>query len=412
MRPQFDNFLPVDLPPSARNVALVIIFALSSVAAGAQETGDSEVVSGPDGATDSRKWRFSGDLRAGYNRAERDRDDGSSATSSSWLGRFRFRAGSNLNDWLAFNARVAASCSSDDCSPRLVFEPNIPKETTVDDGDITFDQLYVHGFRGERLDVAIGRLQTKFVARAGVFAKSLDRNDSNGFRINWTNGVHAAYRLEDKSIVHLILEYNDSDGPGNVKRGPMDFTDDGSRVGYFLAWENLERWGPITQRGIDVTYLPKALRKDGTQAGPVDDYLGVVARFASSHPFGAKGRRWMLAGEIGYAAETPTENAVGLPGDRDADGFAWTLAASLMDVWPTHSIGINYGRVDPGWLLSPQYRDNEELFEVRYLWRTERNLSVELRVRYREELERREVASRRQDELDGFARFTIGFGAE
>ena len=356
-----------------------------------------------------RIWRISGDMRAGFNRSEQENDDGSSETDSSWLGRFRLGAGANVNEWLVFNSRIATRCSSDECSPDFTLDPTIATRTSIDDGEITFDELYVHAFRLERFDIAIGRLQTKFVARAGVFAKSLDRNESNAFNVNWTDGVHATYHFADKSIFHLILEYNDSDGPSNVRRGPIDFTDDDSRVGYFLAWESLERWGPFTQRGLDLTYLPKSLFKDGTQAGPVDDYIGVVARFASSRPFREKGRRWNVAGEIGYAPETPTQAAVGLVGDSNADGLAWTFAASLMDVWPDHSFGVNYARVDAGWLLSPQYRDNEELFEVRYLWRKRQNLTFELRIRYRNELERRVDESRRRDEVDGFARFTIGF---
>ena len=354
-------------------------------------------------------WRTNGDLRVGYERAETDFRDGSSTTDSSGRGRFRIGGSYGISEKLSVNARLATSCTSDECDPSLTLDPSLDTRSTVDQGTVTFDELYLHLFRREHFDVALGRLQTKFVARAGVFAKSLDRNNGHGFNINWTDGIHGTYHLEDESILHFIAEYNDSDGPSSVRRGPLDFTDSDARVSYFVAWETQNRLGPFTQRGLDISYLPSALLKDGLQTGPIEDYVGIVARFASVRDFGTRGTRWNVAAEIGYAPETPTHAAVGLPGEGDADGFAFTIAASLMDLRPNHNIGLNYGRADAGWLLSPQYRDNEELIEIRYLWRRSRTLALEFRVRWREELEQLESQTQKQDEVDFFARFTMGF---
>lgn len=354
-------------------------------------------------------WRTSGDLRVGYVRAETDLGDGSSTTDSNWRGRFRLGGSYGISERLIANARLATSCTSDECDPDLTLDPSLDTRSTIDQGTLTFDELYLHLFRREQFDVAFGRLQTKFVARAGVFAKSLDRNNGNGFNVNWTDGIHGTYHLKDESILHMIAEYNDADGPSSIRRGPLNFADSDARVSYFLAWETQNRLGPFTQRGLDISYLPSALLKDGVQTGPIEDYVGIVARFASARDFGTRGARWNVAGEIGYAPETPTRAAVELPGEGDADGFAWTFAASLMDLWPNHSIGINYGRVDAGWLLSPQYRDNEELHEIRYLWRKTRKLAIDIRVRWRKELEQQILETQKLDEVDFFARFTLGF---
>ncbi len=354
-------------------------------------------------------WQSRGDLRVGYVRAETDRRDGTTSTNSVWRGRFRIGGSLSINEWLIANARIATSCTSDKCNPSATLDPNLSTQTSIDEGDITFDEFYLHVFRRARFDIAFGRLQTKFVSRAGVFAKSLDRNNSNGFNVNWTDGVHGTYHLNDESIVHLIAEYNDKDGPSSVRRGPLDFSSSDARVSYFLGWETQNRFGPFTQRGFDITYLPNALLKDGTQTGPIEDYFGIVARGATSRPFGIKGRRWNIAAEIAYAPETPTSAAVGLPGEGDADGLAWAFAASLMDLWPNRSIGINYGRADAGWLLSPQYRDNEEHVEIRYLWRKRRNLALDFRVRGRRDLAQLVGEPDNRSELDFFARFTLGF---
>jgi hypothetical protein len=80
-----------------------------------------------------------------------------------------------------------------------------------------------------------------------------------------------------------------------------------------------------------------------------------------------------------------------------------------MDFTPSHSIGLNYGRTGAGWLLSPQYRENDELFEIRYQWRPSRLPLVEARVRWREELERRPGAVRKRDNFDFYVRLTWQF---
>jgi len=378
---------------------------------GSLDDSSGSIESAREAAEDllTQGWQIAGDMRIGFVRAERDERDGSVSTNSNLQGRFRIGGIYHINDWLLGNARIATACTSDRCGFDPTLDSTIDTQTSANEGEITFDQLYLHIFRRERFDIAFGRLQTKFVARAGVFAKSLDRNDSNGFNVNWTDGAHATYHFKNGSIIHFIPEYNDPDGPSNVKRFPLNFSSSDARVSYFVAWESQRRIGPITQRGFDVTYLPSALLKERIPTGPIEDYVGIVARMATARPFGTSGTRWNIAAEIGYAPETPTRAALGLPGLGDADGMAFTFAASLMDLRPNHSIGINYGRAAPGWLLSPQYRDNEELIEIRYLWRRSRILALDFRIRGRRDLVKPISEPQRRDEIDFFARFTVGF---
>ncbi len=354
-------------------------------------------------------WQRAGDFRFGYVRSEIDERDGSEGTTSDWRGRVRYGGKFKINEWLIFNARLAVACTSDDCDPELSLDPSDTQVLSVDQGTITFDEFYLHAFRLKRFDTAIGRVQTKFVTRAGVFAKSLDRNNSNAVNINWTDGIHGTYRLPNESIIHFIAEYNDKNGASNVRRSPLDFTRGSARWGYFASWESLKQRGPITQRGIDISYLPNSLLTEGDLSGPVDDYIGIVTRVATARPFGDKGRRWNVSGEIGYAPETPTKSALNLAGDGDVDGLAWAVTASIMDMWPEHSIGLNYARADAGWLLSPQYRNGEELFEARYMWRKENGSAIEVRVVWREELDQQVSQARKRDEFGFFARFTLGF---
>ncbi len=358
---------------------------------------------------DTHGWTFRGDMRAGYVSVDQDRRDGTDDSSSIWLGRFRIGGSYNIADKFVIGGRIASICSTDECDPGFEVDSTLPNSSTIDNGDITFDQLYVHSFRRDRFDIAVGRLQTKFVARAGVFAKSLDRNNSNNFNINWTDGLHGTLHLKEDSVVHVILENNATDGTGSVRRGPIDFADDDSRITYFLAWESLQRKGPFTQLGFDISYLPKSLLKDGSRSGRIEDYTGFVGRFATSWLDETSGPRLNIAGELAYAPETPTRTAMGLPGSGDTDGLAWNLTASVLDFRNNHNIGINYGRTDAGWLLSPQFRENEELIEIRYLWRPSRTRALEIRARLRNELLQLNGAIRKQEELDVYVRLTLGF---
>ena len=361
-------------------------------------------------AREIRGWHFRGDLRAGYTHTDTDSRDGTDLSSSEWRGRFRAGGSYNFSENLVVAGRLASPCSTEKCNPDLVLDGTLPTGSSINDGDITFDELYIHGFSRKKFDVAIGRLQTKFVSRAGVFAKSLDRNDSNGTNVNWTDGVHGILHVNNDWTGHLILQKNQADGTGNIRRGPIDFNHEDSRITYFLAAENVRRFGPINQQGFDITYMPRSLMKDGNRAGRIEDYIAVVGRFAASWPEGSTGPRLNIAGEIGYAPETPTRAAVGLVGNGDTDGLAWLVSASMVEFRPGHSVGINYGRADAGWLLSPQYRENEEAIEIRYMWRRSSNLALDIRGRWREELEQLTSAIRKREELNVFARFTLGFG--
>jgi len=251
-------------------------------------------------------------------------------------------------------------------------------------------------------------MQTKFVSRGGVFSKSLDRQDSHNVNVNWTDGIHAAFRSRNGWSPHLILQRNPSSGPTNVRREPLNFDDSGARVSYFFSVESLTRTRFFLQRTIDVSYLPKSLLKDGDLSGRRVDYYGIVLRNTNRWPERDDGPRLRLATEIGYAPKTQTRAAAGLAGDGDVDGLAWDISVSLMDFKPNHSIGVNYGRVSAGWLLSPQYRPNESSAELRYQWRKSSMLAFDIRIRQREELEQLLLNDRKQQELDFFLRFTWG----
>lgn len=382
-------------------------------------TKDEAVLADSDGSLDDATnsididkilegFALTGDVRMGYFQNEIDERDKSSRSDNMVAARWRFRGEFGIFRYLRAVGRVAGICTSDECSPNLVLEDSTPTTNGMADGDITVDEAFFQWFRLDRFDLALGRMQTKFVTRGGVFAKSLDRNDSNNINVNWTDGLHATFRGRNSWVPQLILQHNSSDGPSNVRRGPLDFDHPDARITYFFGVESLKRTPLFLQRGLDISYLPKSLLKDGTLSGRREDYYGIVLRTSNRWPERDDGPRLRFAAEVGYATETQTKAAAGLAGDGDTDGVAWNVVLSLMEFVPDHSIGVNYGRVGAGWLLSPQFRQNESLAEIRYQWRKSKNLALDFRIRNRRELEQLSLSDRKREELDFFLRFTLG----
>ncbi len=114
--------------------------------------------------------------------------------------------------------------------------------------------------------------------------------------------------------------------------------------------------------------------------------------------------------EAGYAPQTPTEQAGGFDRSGDTSGLAWNVVANLMDIKPGHSFGINYGRTQPGWLLSPQFAPNSELFELRYQWQDKQGLMLEARVRWQDAIEQTTLSPALHNEFDFYLRLTWEIG--
>jgi len=350
------------------------------------------------------RWTIRSDIRTLGAYSDLQPRDGEAVQESDFLVRARIGAVRSLSDSWRVGARLAAACTSESCKPETFFEEETSSNS---DNNLVIDEAFVHWYRGERFDLALGRLQTKFITKGGVFAKSLDRNDSNNTRITWTDGIHGTMHHENDWESHLILQYNPEDGPAQVLRDPLNFEDEDSRVSAFFSLQNEAPVRFLTQRAIDISYYPSALKKDGlTGDSRIEDYWGVVGRFAGRYPKRSSGRRLRFSLEAGYAPETPTKSGIGLDGSADTSGIAIAATVALMDFYPRHNLGLNLARTGAGWLLSPQYNKNERLIELRYVWAVNQSFTFDLRVRHRQELDQLTTAEHKRDEVDLFARLT------
>ena len=354
-------------------------------------------------------FTFSGDVRGGFFSADRDDRDGSQNTTDEFRLRLRLGVGVELTDTLSAKARVAGRYSTDDRNHNhFEFFSSIPSDDGLRRGDSTIDELYLNYRPNKQWQVRAGRMQTKFELD-GVAKKSLDRSNSGNTDITWTDGVHVKYKAGNGWDIHGIAQYNPQEGATEVRRSPLDFTKEGSRVSYFMALENKQKWGPVVQRGIDVTYLPDALRVDGNAAGRIDDYWAVVGRMAARWPMGNNGMKFMLAGELGYAPNRPTALAVKTDTSGRADGLAGQLTFNFIDIVPKHSLGIVLGRAGDGYLLSPDFRSNTNLVEARYQWKIAKKQKFEARLRHRKDIDRRNGVAEDRVDVDYYLRYTYKF---
>ncbi len=358
-------------------------------------------------AADQRPgWIGSSELRAGYFAGKRMGRDGNERTDHDLRARFRASLQREIDpDW-RFRVRLAGSFSMNGNEPGLKLDRYRSTPTGTVPGEVHLDELYLHRGRTDSVhDLRIGRFQTSFKLPI-VPGKSLDRNDSSNVGIGWTDGFHLTSQVSERWSTHLIGQINHRRGAGNTVRAPLDFERRGSRVGTLFAVEATDHPGPFIMRLFSVNWVPDGMAAEGAVSDHRDDYLTAAAKAATAWPLGRDAMRLVVAGEVGHAFNRPEKSVVGLPGQGRVSGNGFQASANLFDMWPGHHLGMVYGRVQGGWLISNDYRNNDELFEIRYQRRFAPNLSMEIRYRWRRELEQRIGTERLQIDEDVYVRLS------
>lgn len=350
-----------------------------------------------------------GDIRAGYFNQHRQERDGTSLKTDDFRMRVRLGTGIRLSEEFSAKIRVAGRFSTAQEASSFYIRTHAPTVDGLRLGEATIDEAYLDYRPSERINLRAGRFQSKFVL-VDLLTKSLDRLDSPNTDISWTDGAQLTWSAENGWRAHLILQHNAAAGPTNASRNPLDVSDPHSRLTYFTALESTRAWGPIVQRSIDLTFIPGAVHSQNTDGlGDDEDYLALVLRGAAAWPI--QGGRLLVGGEAGYAPQTPPRTTLKLPEEAShwTDGGAFQIGVTLADLFEGHRLGIGYARTGPGWLISPDFMNNQQLVEGRYQWQFSQKHSFEARLRRRQELERNLTADRRRDDLDFFFRISSRF---
>ncbi len=107
-----------------------------------------------------RGFGLDGDLRLGYLFAGDDIEDVVFGDTDILRARWRIRLIWGIADRLRGALRVAGICSSENCDPDVILQPELPTSASIKDGQITIDALFLQWFRRDQIDIAVGRMET------------------------------------------------------------------------------------------------------------------------------------------------------------------------------------------------------------------------------------------------------------
>ena len=350
---------------------------------------------------------FDGDVRAAL--ALNIREDRVGTDRTELLPAVRARGGATISvtPWLEARARLAGFLDKD--VDGLGFR--LSHRRTIQSGDVTFDSLFLTLRPHELFTLKIGRLQTQFEVDS-VVQDSLSRNDSGGLEVNWTDGVYLTIGKSSSFKLHLIGQVNPEMGPTNNIgiRGPMDFGDGVSRVTYYAALE-APSLTPFTQLIADVTIIPQTLRPLGLGTGATEDVVAFTLKAAADlalqdgtklpilHPFL----------EFGAMVSTPRESVLGISNSTERAGQVAAVAGLDLKHFGPGALGFQFGWVQAGYLISPDYPNNTWSIEARYKVSVVKNVVFEARYRHRQDIDKLLDAPQRRTDDNILARLTVKF---
>jgi hypothetical protein len=256
------------------------------------------ILAGPAAAVD---FSMNGDMRVSSFSLHRDDRNGNDTSIHEIRMRPRIGIGAKFNEQWRMQVRFAGRYSTDHSKLHFEIFNRTPAEDGLRQGDSTLDEIYLEHRPDNAWQIRVGRFQSVALLK-GVAEKSLDRDDSSFTNITWTDGVQVKHNAANGWNTTAIAQYNDAQGATQVRRPPLNFREDGSRLSYFISVENTQKAGSIVQRTVDITWLPDALHSSGIDAGMINDYWGAVGRLSAQWPMGSS-MKFLLGGGGGLCAE-------------------------------------------------------------------------------------------------------------
>ncbi len=322
-------------------VAVLVVLAQGPLAAAGAE-GD-----------EPSSLKFSGDARFLLNGI----DDASDEAS------LRVRAGI---DWAAspgFHAviRAATSASTSGNEWRVGSFPAAQTSAGLAPGSVTLDLAHLQYESESGLRLRIGRFQ-ETLALPAIPDKSLDRKDSDGTGISYSDGISAEYPIGRGWSLLGIAQYQPEGGATNRPREPLSFDDDGNRVIRLLRLDGA-RTRPA--RGPWRAFRIPSIRIHWRRTAGARTIRAWWPMPCGGFPSKVSGQL-LIGGSLGYAPDIP-QSASASASQAHA---AWQVTANLVDFGPwDQGFGVVYMRTGAGWLLSPDLANGRWLAEARYRFR-------------------------------------------
>lgn len=359
---------------------------------------------------DASAWDFSGDFRVhAYSENWRDSRAGFSNDSASSGARFRLRLRREISDNCRFQTRFATTAADQGNDWGFHVRGHRDSGTAVNPGTATLDEFFIQ-CKSEDGDSEwkFGRIQSN-LDLPHMATRSFDRSQVSAINIGWTDAVSYRRNFANGWYGEALAQYNSRDGNGQAFRGPIAFDDSDSRIGFFGVLGSDAGFGPVFMRALSLTVYPDALAPAGTVSPERDDYVLAAIKLGAGWDLDDSGRRLVAVGELAHAFNTPLKSTLRLPGEGDADAWGWQIGADLVNLFPRHSVGLNYGQSDGGMLISNDFRQNSELAELRWQFRYSDAFRFELRARWQRDLERLADAPFLQRDRDIRLRATYKF---
>ncbi|NBB92610.1 MAG: hypothetical protein GVY32_05510 [Gammaproteobacteria bacterium] len=359
---------------------------------------------------DVAAWDVSGDFRTHFFAKNwRDTREGATTDAAEAGARFRLRLKQSIGENCGFQTRFAATALDEGNDWDFYIRAHRDSGTEVNPGTATLDEFFVRCASDDGAsEWRIGRMQSN-LDLPHMASRSFDRSQASSLNIGWTDAIAYRRNFANGWYGEALAQYNGRDGNGQTFRGPISFDDSDARVGFFGILGSDAEVGPIFMRALSLTVYPDALAPAGVGSAQRDDYILGAFKLGAAWDIGSGDRSLMAVGEIAHAFNTPLKSTLGLPGNGDTNGWGWQLGVDLENVFPKHTMGINYGQSDGGMLLSNDFRQNNELFEYRWQFQATSALRFEFRARWRRELEQRSDAVQLQRDRDIRLRATYRF---
>lgn len=356
-------------------VAVLVLLAQGPIAAAGAEGDESPL-------------KFSGDARLLLSGIDDASDEGS----------LRVRAGVDwaVSPGLHAILRAATSASTSGNEWQVGSFPSAQTSTGLAPGSVTLDLAHLQYESGSGLRLRIGRFQ-ETLALPAIPDKSLDRKDSDGTGISYSDGISAEYPIGRGWDLLGIAQRQPEGGATNRPREPLSFDDDAGPVSGYFALRRTDEAGPWALASLSYSVYPDSLAVDGGR----ENYSGLVANAMRRIPVEGLGKL-LIGGSLGYAPDIPQS----VPASSQAHA-AWQVTANLVDFGPhEQGFGVVYMRTGSGWLLSPDLANGRWLAEARYRIRPVPQLTCELRLRYRRDTEDPVTGETRETDRDWYLRLT------
>ena len=344
----------------------------------------------PAGADEARTpvLDFSGDARLLITGDDQDSEEGS----------VRVRAGAvwTAKPGLAVVMRAATSASTSGNEWGVGTYPDAQTSSGLAPGNVTLDLAHLQLEAESGLKLRIGRFQES-LALPAVPDKSLDRKDSDGTGISYSDGLSAEYPVGRGWQLLGIAQYQPDGGATNRPREPLSFDESRNPASGYFALRRSDDTGPWALTSLSYSVFPDSL----VEGGSARTYTGLVGNVMRRVPVDGVGQL-LIGGSAGYAPEIPDS----VPPSRESR-WGWQATANLVDFGPREQgFGVVYLRAGAGWLLSPDLANARWLAEARYRFAPVRGLTCELRLRYRGDTVNATPGESRGTDRDWYLRLT------